>query len=370
MRLRAGKRHADGGAPGGASDNRTPCGRDGRPQPRVHLRVRDVEAAADDADRRRGVRVQRAQVRGAVDAAREARHHRHPGLGEIVAEPLRHREPRRGRGPSADHGDPHGTGELRGIAEHEAHRRRFVVAAELDRIAGLAEQVHRDALLGGVRQRLRRIEARRARAPRAHAPSPRRVPHAAATRGSSHAVSRCTACHATRGGHRVRSARRRPGPIIGSEASATAHAVSVAARRRSSQRTVVRDRFDAQLQRDGDVPIGDHVVAAVEVGESAGDSAHSVQPAARQAARLELATEQSAAALRLRGASSSSRDPSIAEFASTPRARATARASATLAATVAEHSPTGGPMSSSTLGRMIGTRRSNRSTRGPETRRM
>ena len=92
-------------------------------------------------------------------------------------------------------------------------------------------------------------------------------------------------------------------------------------------------------ERDGDVPIGDHVVAAVEVGKRAGDPAHSVQPTARQAARLELAAEE-------RGRTATQRrelvEPATrrsSAFASTPRDRATARASATRAATVAEHSP-------------------------------
>ncbi len=77
-----------------------------------------------------------------------------------------------------------------------------------------------------------------------------------------------------------------------------------------------------------------------------------------------------AAAPRVSGASSSSRAPSMSAFVSTPRARAISRAAATRDATVADASPTAGPMSSSTLGRITGTRRSNRSTSGPDTRLM
>ena len=199
------------------------------------------------------------------------------------------------------------------------------------------------------------------------------LPHAAATRGSSQAVSRCTTRHATRGGHRVSNARNRPGPIIGSDARATAHAVSVsvsvsvswligaprrgrpvrhaaAARRRRAHRRSRRPR------RGGRRECGRLGVLGATRGLTAG------LPRARGGgARL----HRDSRARARRAATRRSR--------SSPRRRGTLRQrvrSATLAATVAEHSPTGGPMSSSTLGRMIGTRRSNRSTSGPETRRM
>ena len=132
-------------------------------------------------------------------------------------------------------------------------------------------------------------------------------------------------------------------PSSGARPSATAHAVSVgspsfiAAHRRARP---VRHAAAARRRRAHRRSRRPRRAGRRECGRlgalGAARALTSGPPRARARSR--------AAALRLRGASSSSRDPWIAEFASTPRARATARASATLAATVAEHSPTGGPM--------------------------
>ena len=176
----------------------------------------------------------------------------------------------------------------------------------------------------------------------------------------------------TRGGHRVEQ-RAQPTRSHHRQASERDRARTVVglAVHGSSERAVVRDRFDTQLQRDGHVPIGDHLVTAVEVARECG------RPGALGGARgltaglLRARGGAAPAAARLRGASSSSRDPSIVGVrldAAGPCDRARGRDPRRDRRRGTR--PTGGPMSSSTLGRMIGTRRSNRSTSGPETRRM
>ena len=104
IRLRAGNRHASGRAPSGASLRSTPAVAHALPQVAVLGRVHDVEPAADHADRT-AARLEHAAVRGAVDAERQAGHHRDARVGELAAELAR--EPGAGAGAAAGADDRH-----------------------------------------------------------------------------------------------------------------------------------------------------------------------------------------------------------------------------------------------------------------------
>ena len=91
-------------------------------------RVDDVEAAADHADGT-AARLEHAAVGGAVDAEREAGHHRDAGVGELAAELAR--EPGAGAGApaGADDRDAH-VGQRAEVALGEQHGRALGIGAQ------------------------------------------------------------------------------------------------------------------------------------------------------------------------------------------------------------------------------------------------
>ena len=178
--------------------------------------------------------------------------------------------------------------------------------------------------------------------------------------------------------HRLPRLGRRPPREQRSQASRVPSSAGRRARRRTrrragrsyAERAVVRDRVDAELQRDGHVAVGDDLVTAVQVAQRAGDPPHSVEPAPREPTGFELAPKQR------RGPATERRElvePRPVDVGVRLDAASTgdlARGGDPTTRPSPRPRPTAGPMSSSTLGRMTGTRRSNRSTSGPDTRLM
>ncbi len=89
-RLRTGKCQARGGVPQGNSREAGAAFGDLAGEARLARRIVDPQPAAEDRHRRAVYPGQRPAVRRGIDAAGEARHHRHPGLGEGARERFRH----------------------------------------------------------------------------------------------------------------------------------------------------------------------------------------------------------------------------------------------------------------------------------------
>ena len=278
-------------------------------------------------------------MRRAVDAAREARHDRDAGFGELGAQPPRRLEAgRRGR-PSADDGDACGCGDVREVAEREAHRGRLGIGGELGGIVGPAQQPHCESGPLATRERGRGVGALRGACPQR--------PHVVAVTPARRRDAWIIGGAVPR--HRLPRLGRRPPREQRSQASGShqrqvgerdgARDVVLAVHTRSA--LVVRDRVDAELQRDGHVAVGDDLVTAVEVAQRAGDPPHSVEPAAREPTGFELAPKQR------RGPATERREvvePRPVDVGVRLDAASTgdlARAAATRHATVAEASPDG-----------------------------
>ena len=143
IRFRAGNRHGAGGVPGGYSEITAPSARDTGRERRVRARVVDVDAAAEHGHGA-AARLERAGVRGAVDAAREAGHHRDPGPRQTRRQPLRERRAGGRRLPGADDRDD---GRPQQLAQPVARRRRPQV--QLGRRVGQLGELGRPARLAG-----------------------------------------------------------------------------------------------------------------------------------------------------------------------------------------------------------------------------
>jgi hypothetical protein len=114
----------------------------------VSLGIGDVEPAADHADRRRptvGARVERASVRGAVDAEREPGHHAHAGTRQVAPE-LEREVVSVTRAPARADDRRTRSVERIEVAAVEQHARRVGVVGECSGVAGVSEQVDTDAV--------------------------------------------------------------------------------------------------------------------------------------------------------------------------------------------------------------------------------
>ena len=162
IRLRQGKWRARGSVPGGCSATSSPRSHM-RLLPRLVLRrIGDVDAAGDDADR---AAFQRAVVRGAVDAAGEARDDDQALLAEVVRQPAGEAAGRRRGVARADDRDGLPVEQVE-VALGDQERRRIFELGEQARIEPLAEQqIARAELRDPARSRARPRRGRTAPAP-------------------------------------------------------------------------------------------------------------------------------------------------------------------------------------------------------------